>query len=110
MRTPCANAKSDENLRSLIAATTKLWRAHHLTYDQARYVAKGVCRALALEQPKTRKRVVTRLSRDEERRLISHAYRMKGTRGLPIKTLFQTGARVSEFVNIKVKSASLTSR
>jgi integrase/recombinase XerD len=42
------------------------------------------------------------LSREEERRLISHAYRMKGTRGLLIKTLFQTGTRVSEFVNIKV--------
>jgi integrase/recombinase XerD len=43
------------------------------------------------------------LSHDEERRLISHAYRMKGTRGLLIKTLFQTGARVSAFVNIKVE-------
>jgi integrase/recombinase XerD len=62
-----------------------------------------VRRALALERPKERKRVVARLSRDEERRLIAHAYRMKGTRGLLIKTLFQTGARVSEFVNIKVE-------
>jgi integrase/recombinase XerD len=102
MRTPSANAKSEAGLKSLIAATTKLWRAHHLTYDQARYVAKEVRRALTLERPKQRKRVVARLSRDEERRLISYAYRMKGARGLLIKTLFQTGARVSEFVNIKV--------
>ena len=36
-------------------------------------------------------------------RLIKHAYRMKGERGLLIKTLFQTGARVSEFVNLKVE-------
>jgi integrase/recombinase XerD len=28
---------------------------------------------------------------------------MKGERGLLIKTLFQTGARVSEFVNLKVE-------
>jgi integrase/recombinase XerD len=103
MRTPSANTKSDPGLKSLITATTKLWRSYHLTYDQARYVAKAVRRALALERPKTRKRVVARLSRDEERRLIAHAYRMKGTRGLLIKTLFQTGARVSEFVNIKVE-------
>jgi integrase/recombinase XerD len=103
MRTPSANAKSDTGLKSLIAATSKLWRSHHLTYDQARYVAKEVRRALVLERPKQRKRVVARLSHDEERRLISHAYRMKGTRGLLIKTLFQTGARVSEFVNIKVE-------
>jgi len=102
MRTPSANANNGEGLQSLIAVTTKLWRAHHLTYDQARYVAKEVRRALSLERPKTRKRVVARLSRDEERRLIAHAYRMKGTRGLLIKTLFQTGARVSELVNIKV--------
>jgi integrase/recombinase XerD len=45
--------------------------------------------------------VVVRLSREEERKLIAHAYRMQGTRGLLIKTLFQTGARVSEFVNIR---------
>jgi hypothetical protein len=73
MRTPSANAKSDDNLTSLIAATTKLWRAHHLTYDQARYVAKEVRRALTRERPKTRKRVVARLSREEGRRLIAHA-------------------------------------
>src|SRR5215475_4947562 len=102
MRTPSANTKSENGLTSLIMATTKLWRSHHLTYDQARYVAKEVRRALALERPRQRKQVVRRLSRDEERRLIAHAYRMKGTRGLLIKTLFQTGARVSEFVNIKV--------
>jgi integrase/recombinase XerD len=102
MRTPSPKAKSPQDLTALIAATKKLWRPYHLTYDQARYVAKEVRRALALARPKQRKRVVARLSRDEERRLVSHAYRTKGTRGLLIKTLFQTGARVSEFVNIKV--------
>ncbi len=103
MRTPSAKTKIDSELQSVIAATKKLWRRHHLSYDQARYVAKGVRRELALERPKTRQRVVARLSRDEESKLIHHAYRMKGVRGLLIKTLFQTGARVSEFVNIKVE-------
>ena len=103
MRTPSANTKSDTDLKSVITATQKLWRQHHLTYDQARYVAKEVRRALLIERPKTRQQVVSRLSQDEERRLIAHAYRMKGVRGLLIKVLFQTGARVSEFVNIKVE-------
>jgi integrase/recombinase XerD len=102
MRTTSANTKSLPSLTSVIAATKKLWRHYHLTYDQTHYVAKAVRRALAIERPKTRKRVVARLSRDEERQLIAHAYRVQGTRGLLIKTLFQTGARVSEFVNIKV--------
>src|SRR5438552_16911023 len=101
MRTPSAKAKPSPSLRSVINATKKLWRQYHLTYDQTRYVAKEVRHALAVERPKTRKRVVERLSREEETRLIAHAYRMKGERGLLIKTLFQTGARVSECLNLK---------
>ncbi len=90
MRTPSANAKSSQSLKAVITATTKLWRQHHLTYDQARYVAKEVRRALALERPRTRKRVVARLSRDEEQRLIQHAYRIGGVR--PHRTAPQNGA------------------
>src|SRR6185295_146462 len=103
MRTPSVKAKPPQSLRSVINATKRLWRQYHLTYDQTRYVAKEVRQALAVERPKTRKRVVARLSREEETRLITHAYRMKGERGLLIKTLFQTGVRVSEFVNLKVE-------
>jgi integrase/recombinase XerD len=101
MRTTSANAKPSQGLSAVITATKKLWRQYHLTYDQTHYVAKEVRRALAIERPKSRTRVVVRLSREEERKLIAHAYRVQGTRGLLIKTLFQTGARVSEFVNIK---------
>ena len=100
MRTPSVTAKPSPGLRAVINATKKLWRPYHLTYDQTRYVAKEGRHALAVERPKTRQRVVARLSREEEQRLITHAYRMKGERGLLIKTLFQTGARVSEFVNL----------
>lgn len=103
MRTPSAKAKSGKNLGSLITETARLWRKHHLTYDQARYVAKEVRKSLGVERVKVRKRVVERLSREEEKRLIQVAYRGKGEHGLLIKTLFQTGARVSEFVNIRVK-------
>jgi len=102
MRTQSQKAKSDSNLQAVIKATQKLWRRHHLTYDQTRYVAKQVRRALELERPQRRTRIIERLSRDEERRLIDTAYRLTGTRGLLIKTLFQTGARVSEFVAIEV--------
>jgi integrase/recombinase XerD len=100
MRTPAAKAKSSPGLTSVIAASKNIWRQYHLTYDQTRYIAKEVRRALAIERPKSRTRVVARLCREEERQLIAHAYRVQGARGLLIKTLFQTGARVSEFVNI----------
>jgi integrase/recombinase XerD len=102
MRTPPQKAKSDPGLQAVIQATQKLWRRYHLSYDQTRYVAKQARRALALERPQVRARIIERLSRDEERRLIEAAYRLTGARGLLIKTLFQTGARVSEFVAIEV--------
>ena len=103
MRTPSAKAKSSNSLKALISTTTKLWRKHHLTYDQARYVSKEVRKALGIERVMTRKPVVNRLSRDEEQRLIQQAYKEKGERGLLMKSLLQTGARVSEFINIKVE-------
>src|SRR5919108_2274756 len=102
MRTPSAKTQSIP-LDQVITDTLKLWRRHHLTYDQTRYVAKAVRQALALARPPTRQRVIARLSRAEEERLIGQAYRMPGVRGLLMKTLFQTGARVSEFVNIRVE-------
>src|SRR3989442_375186 len=101
MRSPYAKTKSDPR-DMVIRDTLKLWRRHHLTYDQTRYVAKEVRRALAIARPPTRTRVIARLSRAEEQCLITQAYRMPGVRGLLIKTLFQTGARVSEFVALQV--------
>jgi integrase/recombinase XerD len=103
MRTQSRKAKSDADLQAVIKATEKLWRRHHLTYDQTRYVAKEVRRALEVERPQSRVRVIDRLSQEEERRLIDTAYRLPSTRGLLIKTLFQTGARVSEFAHIQVE-------
>ncbi len=101
MRTPSAKTQSAP-LDTVMTDTLKLWRRHHLTYDQTRYVAKEVRRAMAIARPLTRPRVITRLSRVEEERLIGQAYRMPGVRGLLIKTLFQTGTRVSEFVHLQV--------
>ena len=78
----------------------KFWRQYHRIYDQTHYVAKEVRHALSIERPKTRKSVIAWLFREKERQLIAQAYRVQGTRGLLIKTLFQPGAGVSEFVNI----------
>jgi len=89
-------------LKELIDPTVKLWRKYHLTYDQAGYVGKMVRCRLGIKRLKTRKNVIHRLSRDEEQKLIGCAYRENSSYGLLLKTLFLTGARVSEFVSIKV--------
>jgi len=100
-----ASAKTAEakQLKELIDATVKLWRKSHLTYDQAGYVGKEVRRQLKIKRAAVRQTVVHRLSRDEEQKLIRQAYREKGSNGLLLKTLFLTGARVSEFVALKVE-------
>lgn len=99
---PSAKTQPNGELKDLINSTVKLWRKHHLTYDQAGYVGKEVRRQLKIKRATARKSVVHRLSRDEEQKLIKQAYRETGTYGLLLKTLFLTGARVSEFVSLKV--------
>src|SRR2546427_8452136 len=101
MRTPSVKTQSVP-LDRVITDTLKLWRKYHLTYDQTRYVAKAVRQALTIARPSTRPRVIVRLSRAEEERLIGQAYRIPGVRGLLMKTLFQTRARVCEFVHLQV--------
>ncbi len=91
-----------KELKELINSTVKLWRKYHLTYDQAGYVGKEVRRQLGIKRLKARKNVIHRLSRDEEQKLIGQAYRENSSHGLLLKTLFLTGARVSEFVSLKV--------
>jgi integrase/recombinase XerD len=95
-------AKSPPGLTEVLRATTKLWRKHHLSYDQSRYVVAQVRRALQLSAPRERRRTVERLDRHEVERLIEAAYRKGSQYGLMVKTLFYTGARVSEFINIRV--------
>lgn len=95
-------AGESAELKNLIAATVKLWRKYHLTYDQAGYVGKEIRRELKIKRIKTRRNIIVRLSRSEEQKLIAQAYREKSNNGLLLKTLFLTGARVSEFVSLKV--------
>jgi integrase len=78
--------------------------------------------SVALEQPaapavlqmgpqllskRRRRRTVQRLERSEVERLVNSAYQDRSQEGLLIKTLFLTGARVSEFVHITVEDLFL---
>src|SRR5512147_1907761 len=90
---PIAPSRAD--LAEVIRETTRLWRKHHLSYDQTKYVVEQVRRQLGLHVPMVRPRTVERLDRAEVERLIDQAYRDGSPHGLLIKTLFLTGARVS---------------
>jgi integrase/recombinase XerD len=96
-----------QSLDQVVQETFRLWRKHHLGYDQSKYVVERVRRRLALEPPRTRNRTVNRLDRSEVERLIQATYRIQSKYGLMIKTLFQTGTRVDEFVHVRVEDLLL---
>jgi len=91
------------SLDNVVQQTCHLWRKYHLGYDQTKYVVERVRRRLALEPPRMRTRTVARLEYSEVERLIQVTYRNQSKYALMIKTLFLTGARVDEFVHIRVE-------
>jgi hypothetical protein len=100
-----------DSLDDVVQETFRLRRKHHLDYDQTKYVVERVRRRLGLEPPRTRSRTVARLEPSEIERLIQttyrSTYRYRSPYGLMLKTLFQTGARVDEFVHIRVEDLLL---
>jgi integrase len=108
----CSNqtAWSKANPHSLdpvVLETFRLWRKNHLGYDQTKYVVERIRRRLGLKPPRTRNRTVARLEPSEVQRPIQTTYRSQSKYGLMIKTLFQSGARVAEFVHIRVEDLLL---
>jgi integrase/recombinase XerD len=89
-------------LKECAKETAKIWRKYHLDYNQSGYVTKEVRKALELKPSKPTVQIVQRLTQDEIERMINYAYEIKGQYGLIVKTLFFSGCRVNEFVNIKI--------
>ena len=100
------SAASD--LAEAIEQTVRLWRKHHVNYDQSKYVVEQVRKSLQLAVPKTRRRTVDRLDRNEVEKLIQAGYQCASKYGLLIKTLFYTGTRVEEFLHLRVKDVFST--
>jgi integrase/recombinase XerD len=98
-----AKAPTHADLTGVVRETARLWRKHHLGYDQTRYVVEQVRRRLGPTPPASRPRTVERLDRAEVERLVAAAYRDGSRRGPMVKTLFLTGARVSELVHTRVE-------
>lgn len=94
-------------VQAVARETARLWRKHHLSYDQTKHVVEQVRRELGLRAPQERRRTLDHLDHGEVERLIEHAYRRSSRYGLMLKTLFYTGARVSEFVHLSVANLHL---
>jgi integrase/recombinase XerD len=94
-------------LAEIVSETARIWRKHHLGYDQTKYVVEQARRRLKLQPVGRRRRTVNRLDKLEVERLVRNSYQSHSKYGLMIKTLFLSGARVDEFVDIRVEDLHL---
>jgi integrase len=100
-------AQFPSSLAEIVSETVRIWRKHHLGYDQTKYVVEQARRRLKLRPLAARRRTVDRLDKSEIERLIRSTYQSHNKYGLMIKTLFLIGARVDEFAHIRIEDLHL---
>lgn len=81
-----------------------------LDYHQTKTVFKIARQKAGLKPPKKKQGAVKRLTLEEEIRFIDQAYEIAGRTGLMMQTLLETGARVSEFVHLRIEEISFSER
>jgi len=81
-----------------------------IDYVQTKAVFKAARRKAGLRAPKERRGSPARLTLDEELRFIDQAYAQSGQTGLMMQALLEIGARVSEFVELRIEDVSLDER
>jgi integrase/recombinase XerD len=107
VRGDSGKAQFSSSLAEIISETVRIWRKHHLGYDQTKYVVEQARRRLKLRPLAARRRTVDRLDKSEIERLIRSTYQSHNKYGLMIKTLFLIGARVDEFAHIRIEDLHL---
>ncbi len=98
-------------LARLVRQVAALYRKAHLTAEEARYVHKRA-RALASirGRPPKAQRLPEIVSPEELGQILAQAYRERPRDGLVVRTLFETGLRVSELVSLQVADVDFTER
>src|SRR5438067_359258 len=98
-------------LDRLVRLVAREYRKAHLTADEALYVHKRVRARLGLRgRPARVKRLPEILTPDELMRVLAEAYRARPRDGLIVRTLFETGARVSELVHVEIPDVDFLER
>lgn len=75
-----AKAQLASGPSAVVSQTVRLWRRHHLTYDQTKYIVERVRHQLDMQPPTRRRRTVQRLDRNEVERLVNTAYQDQARR------------------------------
>src|SRR4051812_18808831 len=98
------------SIERAVTAVTPLLVREGLDYLQSKAGFKAARQRARLQPPPDRRAAIDRLTIEEELRFIDQAYVRDGRTGLLLQTLLETGARVSEFVQIRTEDVSLAER
>ncbi len=86
-----------------IRRIAKILRDGNYTYDQSKDLFKAARQRVGLQVSKQKKGSVDRLTKDEFEAFLNTAYARSGAQGLLIRTLLETGSRVSAFCRMRVE-------
>ncbi len=86
----------------------KILRDGNYTYDQSKDLFKAARQRVGLQISKQKKGSVDRLTKDEFEAFLNTAYARSGAQGLLIRTLLETGSRVSAFCRMRVEYISFS--
>lgn len=99
-----------DDLQAIGKQIAKIFRKNGLSYQQTKKVIAYARRECGLKASSQSKGAVDRLTRSEEERFINEAYGIDGKRGLMLRTLLETGLRVSEFNALQIEDISFEER
>ena len=91
-----------------IRRIAKILRDGNYTYDQSKDLFKAARQRVGLQVSKQKKGSVDRLTKDEFEAFLNTAYARSGAQGLLIRTLLETGSRVSAFSRMRVEDLSFS--
>lgn len=99
--------KNAHDRRRDIRRLAKILRDGGYSYDQSKHLVAEARRLVGLQPPKRRRGSIDRLTAEEVEALLNAAYEQSGLRGLMLRTLLETGSRVSAFCRLRVEDVSL---
>ncbi len=85
-----------------IRRVAKILRDGNYNYDQSKDLFKAARQRVGLQVSKQKKGSVDRLTKDEFEAFLNTAYSRSGVQVLLIRTLLETGSRVSAFSRMRV--------
>jgi integrase/recombinase XerD len=101
---------SDHDRQRDIRRVAKILRDGGYTYDQSKHLIAEARKEVGLTPPKRKKGSVDRLTAEEIDRLLTAAYEKSARQGLMLRTLLETGMRVSFFAELQAEQIAFRER